>query len=211
MEMNQGMVPVYEVNKGEGDHGFGGGYMWIFFLFFLLAWGGNGFGGFGGGAGTTANFVNNDFLYTNLNNTIDRGFNQIAQMQYGNTKDMLQGFNTIGQQVAGAQYAAQQCCCETNRNIDQVRYQMAQDTCAITTNATANTQHILDKLCAMEAAAKDQRISDLQLQLQAAQLQLGNAAQTQNIISQVRPFPVPAYPVSSPYVATNACNACVGC
>ena len=45
------MVPVYDMNKSDGDGFMGGGagWMWVVMLFFLLAWGG-GFGGFGGGA-----------------------------------------------------------------------------------------------------------------------------------------------------------------
>ena len=43
------MVPVYDMNKSDGDGFMGGGagWMWVVMLFFLLAWGG-GFGGFGG-------------------------------------------------------------------------------------------------------------------------------------------------------------------
>ena len=89
--------------------------------------------------------------------------------------------------------------CEINRNIDAVRYEAVQNTCAITNNATENTQKILDKLCLMESNAKDQRIAQLQFDLQAAQLQIGNIRQTENIVNTVRPPVVPAYVVSSPY------------
>lgn len=65
------MVPVYDMNKSDGDGFMGGGagWMWVVMLFFLLAWGG-GFGGFGGGANGAVNTLTNEFLYTNLNNTI---------------------------------------------------------------------------------------------------------------------------------------------
>lgn len=202
-----GMVPVYEVNKGEG----GMSWMYLLFFFFLLAgFGGNGFGG--NGISNGANFVNNDFLYTNLKNTIDNGFTQVANQNFGIQKDLCQGFAGVQAGIANLGYQAQNCSCETNRNIDAVRYEAAQNTCAITSNDTANTQRILDKLCMMEANAKDQRISDLQLQLQAAQLQLGNLSQTSAIIDAVRPFPQPAYITCSPYTAFNGygCNNC-GC
>ena len=52
-----GVMPVYEMNKNEGMSG-GMGWYWVFFLFFLLAWGGNGFG-FGNHG---AKQINNDFL-----------------------------------------------------------------------------------------------------------------------------------------------------
>lgn len=40
------MVPVYDMNKSDGNGFMGGGagWMWVVMLFFLLAWGG-GFGG----------------------------------------------------------------------------------------------------------------------------------------------------------------------
>lgn len=66
------MVPVYDMNKSDGDGFMGGGagWMWVVMLFFLLAWGG-GFGGFGGnGANGAVNTLTNEFLYTNLNNTL---------------------------------------------------------------------------------------------------------------------------------------------
>lgn len=59
------MVPVYDMNKSDGNGFMGGGagWMWVVMLFFLLAWGG-GFGGFGGANGAV-NTLTNEFLYTN--------------------------------------------------------------------------------------------------------------------------------------------------
>lgn len=81
----------------------------------------------------------------------------------------------------------------------------------------ANTQAILDKLCALEldgvksdlAAAQRENVA-LQNQLnmasaradnvaQTAALTADNAAQTQYIVNRVAPYPIPAYPVSNPY------------
>lgn len=47
--------------------------------------------------------------------------------------------------------------------------------------------------------------------LQAAQLQLGNLSQTQNIINAVRPFPQPAYITCSPYTSVNGFGCGNGC
>ena len=46
-----------------------------------------------------------------------------------------------------------QCCCETNRNIDSVRYDNAQ-----------NTQKILDAICGNRMADMQNQINQLQLQ-----------------------------------------------
>ena len=130
-----GVMPVYDLNNrtaAADGAGFGGGWMWVVMLFFLLVWGGGGFGGFGGGANGAVNTLTNEFLYTNLNSTLDRGFNQLANQNFGIQKDLCQGFGGVQAAIAQSTFAAQQCCCETNRNIDAVRYENAKNTCDIT-------------------------------------------------------------------------------
>lgn len=190
--------------NGMLTSGSGGTWIWVFFLFFLLAWGGNGFGGgFGnGGASAATNQINNDFMYTNLANTLNNGFTQNQQQNFDIQKDVMQSTSTLNQTLCAGFTGV-------NSGIANIAYQIAQNTCAITTNATANTQHILDKLCEMEKAAKDETIYALRTDLQAAQLQLGNVAQTQNIVNQLRPVPVPAYITCSPYTSVSACNCSV--
>ena len=196
--------------------GFGGGWgIWILIiLFFIMGAGGNGFGW--GNRGNAVDTLTNEFLYTNLNSTLDRGFNQLANQNFEIQKDLCQGFGATQQEIANSRFAAQECCCETNRNIDAVRYENAKKTCDIITAANANTQKIIDQLTS-------DKIDSLRTELQAAQLQLGNLSQTQTIINQLRPVPVPAYLTCSPYASygvngfgfgwngfNNGCNSC-GC
>ncbi len=117
--------------NNNDDNGFGGnGGVWVFLLFLLFAFGGYG-GGFGGRGGM-ANMVNNDFLYTNLKNTMDNGFSQVANQQFATQKDIWQtganltrqvdqgfnsvasalcnGFNATQREIADNRFAAQQCC-----------------------------------------------------------------------------------------------------
>lgn len=204
-----GVMPVYDLNNrtvAADGAGFGGGWMWVVMLFFLLAWGGGGFGGFGGGANGAVNTLTNEFLYTNLNNTLDRGFNQLANQNFGIQQDLCQGFGGVQAAIAQSSFAAQQCCCETNRNIDAVRYENAKNTCDITSAIHAEGE-------ATRALMTANVMQELRDQLQAAQLQLGNVAQTTNIINAVRPFPQPAYITCSPYTAMNGygCNGCGNC
>ena len=201
-----GVMPVYDLNNrtaAADGAGFGGGWMWVVMLFFLLAWGG---GGFGGGANGAVNTLTNEFLYTNLNNTLDRGFNQLANQNFGIQQDLCQGFSGVQAAIAQSSFAAQQCCCETNRNIDAVRYENAKNTCDITSAIHAEGE-------ATRALMTANVMQELRDQLQAAQLQLGNVAQTTNIINAVRPFPQPAYITCSPYTAMNGygCNGCGNC
>lgn len=187
-------------NDGD-DTGLGGGMgIWLLIILFFL-FSGRGFGGYG--VSPEVNTLTNEFLYTNLNNTIDRGFNQVANQNFGLQKDMCQGFSGLQMEIANNRFAAQQCCCETNRNIDAVRYENAKNTCDIITANTANTQRIIDQM-------QNDKIDALRTELQSAQLALQNNAQTQTLINQLRPCPIPAYITCSPYTTFNNAFGC-GC
>lgn len=213
--MSGGMTPAEAllVTDRRND-GWGGNSIWTLFIFFLLFLmrGGIGWGGVGAGA----NFVNNDFLYTNLKNTMDTGFAQIANQQFATQKDiwqtgsgisqqLCQGFNGIQQGLAENRFASQQCCCETNRNIDAVRYENAKNTCDIINAIHADGE-------ATRAQMTQNTIQELRDQLQAAQLQLGTLAQTNTLIREIRPCPIPAYPSCSPYQTFGWGQVCgTGC
>ena len=73
----------------------------------------------------------------------------------------------------------------------------------------AQTQTILDKICAQEIEALRTKNAELQTQVnmqalaasqvaQTAQLVADNTAQTQYIVNRVAPYPVPAYTVANP-------------
>lgn len=218
MMETMGVTPVYEVNGGHEKSSGGFGDNWVLFLFFLLAWGGFGNGGglFGGrGAeGAGAQMISNDFMYSNLNNALNQGFAGISAQNQGIGKDMLTGFSTLGYQnqqqtfdisnvIAQVGRDLASCCCETNRNIDALRYEGAKNTCDIISagnlntrdliaNQTANTQAILDRLT-------NQEVQALRDKLTSYEIQLSNQAQTASIVSQVRPYPVPSYPVCPPF------------
>ena len=78
----------------------------------------------------------------------------------------------------------------------------------------AGTQRIIDTIT-------QDKIQSLQTELQSAQLQLSNQAQTTNIINALRPTPTPSYPVMSPYTSiinptgftfgVNGCGCNTGC
>lgn len=197
------------MNSGRKDGFLEGDGLIILILFFLIfGFNGNGFGnGWGNNAwGNPAmqGALTRAELYEGFNNqNVERQLsgitNGLSDGFYAQNTTMLQGFNTIGSQIAENRFAAQHCCCETNRNIDSVKYEAAQNTCAITSNATDNTQKILDRLCQMESAAKDQRIADLTASLQTANYQLSQQAQNATLIRTLKPSPIPAYLTNSPY------------
>jgi hypothetical protein len=175
----------------------------IILILFFLIFGGGGFGGAWGNNGMQGSLTRAELNDGFNNQTVVRKLDGISSGLcdgfYAQNTTMLNGFNHLSNEIAGNRFAAQQCCCETNRNIDAVRYEAAKNTCDITSNATSNTQKILDKLCEMEGHAKDQRIADLTSSLQTANFQLSQQAQNATLIREIRPTPIPAYVTGSPY------------
>lgn len=195
MSDGMGVTPVYNLDRGgDGMFGGDGGGAWMMmFLFFLLAWGGNGFGGFGGG-NVPLNTLNNDFLYTNLSGQIGRLSDQNTFL----SNSIQQGICSLGYEnlsnFKDLQAQLSSCCCETNRNIDAIRYENAKNTCDIIRAGEKNTDRIINHLTQSE-------IQSLRDSLNTANLQLSQQAQTANLISTLRPFPTPSYITCSPYTS----------
>ena len=135
--------------------------------------------------------------------------NGICDGFYAVNSGMKDGFYGVQGALAENRFASQQCCCETNRNIDAVRYEGAQNTCAITnaihaegeaTRALINAnvmQELRDKL---EARDRDVLVRDFQL---------SQLAQTSSLIGELRPCAKPAYITCSPYTPTSyGCGTC---
>lgn len=84
------------------------------------------------------------------------------------------------------------CCCENRLGIANLNSTILSENCAdravlqegvrdIITNQTANTQRILDQLCADKIDAKNEKIADLERQLTMADLKASQIAQTAQI------------------------------
>ena len=194
-------------NSGAAD-GFGGTWTWVFFLFFLLAWGGGGL--FGGGNVTgaaTEGALTRAAMYESNNmqdmyNGLESLSNQINNFQttstnaWGNIRyDNLKNMTDLSAQIAQNRYAADQCCCETNRNIDALKYALSKEN-------SEGIQKIADMI-------NEDRIETLRAQLTEARGQISNLMQSSNIINQVRPYPTPTYLVNSPYASAYN-NGCYG-
>lgn len=110
----------------------------------------------------------------------------------GVDKSLCSGFNSVNSAVNNLGYQLQNCCCSTQKEIIESRNQAYRNTCDIINAGNANTQRIIDHLTQNE-------IQSLRTELQSAQLQLSNNAQTQALVNQLRPCPIPAYLSCSPY------------
>lgn len=191
MSDGMGVTPVYNLDSNNGGFGGEGGWF-MMFLFFLLAWGGGGFGGFGGNVGTGTNFINNDFLYSNLSNQLGRLHDQNTYIGNSLQQGLCSTTYELGSKINGVQNAIESCCCATQKELLINRYEAEKNTCAITNAIHADGE-------ATRALLTQNTIQDLRDRLQSAEFGLSQMAQTANIINQVRPFPVPSYTTCSPY------------
>ena len=130
---NYSLSDIRAATEHERDEGFCGGAWWIIILF-LFMFGMGGFGGFGGqnGALTRAE-MQQGFDTAEVTRKLDGLSYGLSDGFYAQNTTMLNGFAGVTAAVENARFAAQQCCCETNRNIDSVRYDAQKNTCDITT------------------------------------------------------------------------------
>ena len=179
-----------------GGYGNGDGSWWILLLFILLGGWGNGFGGYGNGAGYVDNSVQRGFDQsalisgiTGVNSNVVNGFAQ-AEIA-ANARQMAEV-----QQDFALQSQLANCCCENRLGIADLKYTVATENCAdraaitsaledVIANQTANTQRILDTMCADKIDAKNEQILALERQLAMANLAASQVAQTAEIISKL--------------------------
>ena len=222
---------------GLGGDGWGG-LLGLIVVASLFGWGGMGggfgFGGFGGGAGlqgmATRADINEGFALNNitggitaiqqgicdstyaLNNAITGGFNA-TQM------GMMQGFNGVEKGFCQIGHQLSDCCCQTQRAIDGVNYNLATQTNSLQTamcnntrdlidNQNANTRQIMDflvqdKISALQAENQSLKFAASQA-AQNAFITANQEAQTAELIRRLgRDCPIPAYVVPNP-------NCCYG-
>ena len=203
MENGLSVADALALDKSDGEFGGNGAWM-MMFLFFLLAWGGNGFGGWGNGAAQgalTRGELCQDMNFQSLENAVRGVQSGLCDGFYAMNTGMLNGFYGVNNAIQRAQFAAQQCCCETNRNIDAVRYENSKNTCDIVNAIKADGD-------ATRALMTQNAMQSLRDQLQTANFQLSQQAQNATLINAIRPTPVPAYVTCSPYESNMYASGC---
>lgn len=106
------------------------------------------------------------------------------------------------------------CCCDVKTAIERQGYENQLATLNQTTTLTnqsntqfniigakidAQTQIINDKFCQLEMREMQNKIDTLRAEKSALELGISQAAQTANIVNQLRPCPVPSYLVCNPF------------
>lgn len=208
-------------NSGGGGGGgfgsFGEGLWAVIILAILFGRGGfGGFGGFGGGGGG-GDSVSAGFAWQGIDNGI-RGIQQgLCDGFYAVNTGLLTGFNGIQSQLAS-------CCCETQRSIDGVRYDMATGFCNlgntiqgttrdIIENQNANYRGLMDFLVSEKLATKDATIAQLQNQVSQANQNAVIGARIDAAVAELlrrtgNDCPTAAYLVQPPTPVNFPTNGC---
>lgn len=222
--MESGFAEGYAVGKDSSNGGgyggfgaYGGEWIWIIVLFAL--WQNGGFGGYGNRGGVGENYVlATDFA--TIERKLDGVNNGLCDGFYAMNTGMLNGFSgvqqTLCQGFAGVNasitdvgYAIKDCCCQTQRAIDGVNYNVATQFGAlnytlcglgrdIIDNQNANYRALHDEIVANKIEAKNERIAELQAQVSGLQLKASQEAQNAYLLSELKPCGKPAYIVPNP-------------
>ena len=146
------------------------------------------------------------------NTTTLQGINGVQRdlcTGFGNMgREVLETRYQLGEAIAANRFAQQQCCCEINRNIDSVRAENYKNTCEIINtihneNEATRAMYMNDKMQSLR-----DKLADRDRDLQTANFQLSQQAQSANIIGALRPVPIPAYQVTSPYQSAMGFGGC---
>lgn len=165
---------------GDRNNGYGNGWgnngmfgmEWIFALLILpMLWGGNGpFGRNGGGNPVTEADLCNANSFSELKGSVGRLSDQVGNAYTGLQNGLcnlgyttLENFNALERLVSS-------CCCETKQIALENRYLAAQNTAAINATTVAENQKVLDAICGLRMEMKDDRINQMQNQINQLQL-----------------------------------------
>lgn len=205
------IAAVTDGNRGGGMFGGNGDWgAWIILFLLFGLFGRGGYGGFGGGYGgdgaATRADINTGFALNGLQN----------------------GITAIQQGICDSTYALtgaiKDCCCQTQRAIDGVNYNMAKGFCDLGNVVNMNTRDLLENQNSNTRAILDfltqDKIATLTAENQALKFKASQSeqnafitanqqAQTAELIRRLgADQPTPAYLVNAPTPVNFPVNAC---
>ena len=220
-------------NGGWGNGGFFGGNNFD-----------NGYAWLSNGQKEIMQNTNNGFDTLHLSNqldTVNNGIYSLSNQLCNTGNDITSAINTTAYNAeiaaANRQMANMQqnfdlsrqfadCCCENRLGIQDLKSTVISENCAdrevlreigqnILVNQTANTQKIIDEIFRDRLDEKDDKIADLNRQLQMADLKASQIAQTQaitsNIYNELKNCPIGTVPVYGNQAIFSCPNNGCGC
>lgn len=209
---NTGIQPVMPIGGyGYGD-GWGGGngcFMWVILLFALMGGGFGGWGNRGDVASTRDVYASNDFQ--SLRSAVNNLGNGIADATFALNNTINNGFNNTGRDIAQGTYVMDKAVTDTRyvlgNAINENRFASQQNANMIAKAIADDGEKTRALIVQNKIEALQMALAEKDRRLLSSDFALSQCGQTREIISQVRPFPVPAFPVGNPY--GSGCNC--GC
>ncbi len=173
---NMSLSDIAAVTKNDDDSFGGNGAWWIIVLFlFMFGSGWNRNTSSSNGEPVTEAGLCNAMNFNNLENAVGRlsDLTQNQTYQLGNSisnlgKEVALGQASLQLQASNSAAALSQqmanSSCETQRSIDNVNYNAAQNTASINANTTAQVQKVLDAIQQDKVDALQSQVNQLQLQ-----------------------------------------------
>lgn len=189
--MTSGIVPTMDYSRANDGYGYGDG-AWFWIIIILFAFWGNGFNRNNGlETDIDTRFLERDVFNTNQN---------VSTTSCQTQRDVLESKYDLGTQILENRFNCSQNACATQKEVLQNRYdnalqtqtlsaQMAQCCCDLRAEGLANTQKVIDLI-------QQDKIEQLREQVNTSNLALFG----QQLVNQILPRSVPAYPSCSPYV-----------
>lgn len=193
-EFSEGMAVGQSI--GNNNNGGFGGWNdgWWILLLLLCGWGGNnGWAGNGGG-----NMLGYELGRVATTNDVASGFSTstIMSTQRDNQLAVQGGFAAVQQTLCqgfnGINQAISDCCCQTQRGLDGVKFEMQRNTCDLQRSIDCVGDRIIGYL-------NQQELANLREQVQTYRFRESQSAQNAYLIDQLRPTARPAYLTCSPY------------
>ena len=233
---NKGFDPaalMAMMNNGNGMFGGNGGWWWIFIIVLFWMWGGWGGNGFGRGnqAETNSDFArlaamgnqnnNTDLLMQAINgnkdaiNTLSTNLNCDVKSIDNALCSIQNAIGKVGGEVGFSAEADNRLsiCQQTNTlqnaitsGFNTLSSENATRFNILGAKIDAQTQIINDKFCQLEMREMQNKIDTLRDEKNALQSSALLQQQTSNIVSQIKPCPVPAYLTCNPYGCNGGLN-----
>ena len=178
------------MNGGGWNNWANNPFMYLIFLR-LLAPDGYGYNAAAQGALTRAELtdgLNNQTMQRDISNVRETIGNVGLMVQGAGSSisdKLCNGFGSVNMGIAENRFASQQCCCETNRNIDAVRYENAKNTCAITNAIHEDGEKTRALMIQQQIQDLRDRNAALNNELQSAQLTLAQGEQSRYLLNNL--------------------------
>ena len=170
-------------------------------------------GGIFGGGGDPAvqGAITRSDLFEGFNNQDVNGqlrgiTNGICDGFYAINTGLKDGFYGTQAAITELGYGMKDCCCQTNRNIDSVRYDMSKGFCDVAGAIHAEGEATRALINANTMQALRDKLEEKDRALLTANFQLSQQAQNAYLLGEIRPVAKPSYITCSPYTTTGYCG-----